>query len=198
MVPGHVSYVVYFMVLALLCTGWKSAVCGRCGAVSAAAFFAGWPAGQWVAVELGSAWAVSGSIVPVLFLCASAFRRAGSAFAVVQLCSTAMLMAAVYVWMRQWIPLHSAALAHDGIWYASSAVALLAALLVPSALSQMAAASLGLLCGDGLFFRMSDHAGPYVVGSLEFFDQWWLTLAAVRLLAVLSETRRGVGRTAGP
>lgn len=198
MVPGHFSYVVYFMVLALMCTGWKSAVCGRCGALTAAAFFAGWPIGQLVTVEVGSHLSISGSIVPVLFVCAAAIRKSGSAFAVVQLCSTAMLIAAAYVLLRQWIPLQSASLAYDRIWYASSAAALIAVLLVPSWLSRMAAVSLGLLCGDGLFFAMSDSAGTYVAGSLDFFDQWWLAVAAARLMTLVSGMLGRIGRAAGP
>lgn len=203
---GYISFIVVSMIVLLLSTGWKEVVIGESaedGALPAKVekapfltaansvgfimlFCIVWILGLFFTLKFHSAVWISGAYLPTIGVALFGLWRSGSLYNAMHIGSTAMLCGAVDVFYKQLLRLEPAMMLYSPVFDVSILIAGITAWMVRGILAQIASLTIGLTLGYGLFIVVTEAPLPYMLGSLRFFDQWWLVLLMTRVLSFLA------------
>ncbi|MFK7696451.1 hypothetical protein [Paenibacillus sp. HJGM_3] len=188
--PGYLSLILLCSAVILLASGWKSALLPGLRDRGLIAFLIGWLVLSQIHIPgPGSAQAEIGLVlIPILIF---VLHRIGSCETPVKglhLVSIGLFLGSLYALLHHalradplLLPLHSPVAA--GI-----VVGLTALFLTRDPGDQLCVVSLGIVIGTGLVAYVRQNTVPFLWGGRTFQDEWWASVAAVRLASLAFES----------
>ncbi|TVY11594.1 hypothetical protein [Paenibacillus cremeus] len=194
---GYLSSVLMVISLILFASGWKNVIIRGITHQSLLLFFI-----FWLLCSLGS-WSWNGvhysGIVGLLLITSGiAIARASGAMLRLHVISVGLLLGSVSFFLKESLHLIPSIIVYSTTVTISGIIGLLAAVTLRQSALQIAAVSIGLLIGDGMFAYSHKEHVQMSMGGAAFQDLWWMTMFMTRTLsmAVLSMLE-GFKRAAG-
>lgn len=182
---GYLSLSIVVIILVLLATGWKGTLWGPAQDRYLLIFFICWVIGCWVSVPAGSSHVISGAWLTIGVTSLIGLKRCVSFYTFIHVLSSALLIAALFVFLGQLVRLDPVLFVVDPVWDAAVILGVLVACFMSVPLEQLAAITMGLTLGVWLSGWIANTEIPYIIGDAAFFDTWWLAVASSRLFTLV-------------
>lgn len=176
---GYLSFVLIVVSLILFASGWKDIIIRGIAHSSLLLFFVAWFllfhwSFEWNGVR------IYGTAPLLLAVSVIVFSRSYESFQRLHALSVGLLIGSVYFFLRETLHLIPALILYSNTVTIACIAGGLAAFTLRRPTVQIAAVSLGLVTGEGMY-AYSHHNQAYVgLGGAAFQDLWWLTVFAAR------------------
>lgn len=176
---GYVSLLLIVVSLILFASGWKDIILRGITHLSLLLFFVGWLILQRWSFTLEQ-WRIYGCVPLLLVISFLVLFQARGLLLRLHLLSVGLLLGSVFFFMKETIHLAPALIVFSPEWTMAFFIGLLTSALLRWPAFQVAALSLGLVIGEGMFAYSHRDQTNIVIGQAGFQDAWWLTIYAVR------------------
>lgn len=176
---GYVSLLLIVVSLILFASGWKDIILRGITHLSLLLFFIAWLLLLRWSFTLEQ-WRIFGCVPLLLAVSFLVTLRIRGMLLRFHLFSVGLLVGSVYFFMKETIHLMPAFIVFSPEWTMAIFNGLLVSALLRWPVFQVAALSLGLVIGEGMFAYSHRAQTDIVLGHAGFQDVWWLTLYAAR------------------
>lgn len=181
---GYLTLLLMLVALILFASGWKDIILRGITPTSLLLFFVFWAFAMRWSVDWNGV-KIYGCLVPIGLVIAAGLYRTRGWLLRLHLLSVGLLIGSISFFLKETVRMMPHLLwlgskLSDGILFGS-----LTAVLLRTPMTQLAAVSLGLLAGEGLYGISHHHDKPMVWGRPEFQDEWWMTVFFVRGFSLL-------------
>jgi hypothetical protein len=181
--PGLLSFLLISIAMILFASGWKEELARGISHKVILLFFVCWIFFSFFHIPFFAGYQVNLTYLVLAALIGSILVSCASLSQSVQLLSLGLLLGSVYFLLWQLYSIDPVMIIYRPTIDISITLSIIAALMIRHPLHQIAALSIGLTVGDGLFHWFQHGMGPVVLGGPLFQDQWWLTVMSTRLLS---------------
>lgn len=184
--PGYLSLLLLCITAALLFTGWKNTLLQGASMRLLLLFYIGIASLGPIVVPLaGFRLRLGFVMIALVGIGALAARRPWSDRSYVLAAS--LLVASFYSLLSQLYASDPVLILYSAFLDPAALLVIVTLLLFRKPMDQIAALSLGMAAGEAVLSVVSLQKA-YILGSVIWSDQWWLTVCAVRMLTVLIDS----------
>ncbi|MGG1598716.1 YphA family membrane protein [Paenibacillus naphthalenovorans] len=184
---GYLSLLLIVVSLILFASGWKEIILRGITHLSLLLFFIAWLLLLGWSFTLDQ-WRIFGCVPLLLAVSFLVIMRTRGMLMRFHLFSVGLLLGSVFFFLKETIHLMPAMIILNPEWTMAIINGLLVSALVRWPAFQVAALSLGLLIGEGMYAYSHREQTDMVIGHAGFQDVWWLTLYAARGSSLVLES----------
>lgn len=189
MTAGFLSAIIVICIGILILSGWSEILFPGYAAITILTVLFGWMmcAGRQVKIgvlHIDMAWAIW-VITAIAGFGVYLYKQASWTVKLL-MCSHVFLFSAIWFFMGIGRGLGYGPIPNIPVWITGLGIGLMGGMMYTSIVDQWILFTLSYAIGEALLISKSSVPGNVLLGSLEVFDAWWLTIAVARICSVFT------------